>query len=311
MAPRNKKRSKDVEEDEDIVIQKVTPVCDVKDIVKPTIFYGNLDDDIDSWIKNFNRIARANNWNEERKKNILPAFLRDRAADYFESLDESVTECFNEICKALKERFMPKELQSLYFSNLFQARQGENQSVDDYASEISKLASRAYSEMSRVQKDKLLKEHFVQGLKSEIQRFVMLSNPVTFEEAFRTAKREECHNKVHRDTSYTTTTQGTCAISSTGETELLKNGIQELATHMKVLSTKMDQIFQHGTTRGRYRESWRGHRPGQGRGRGQEMTDRNSDRNRNLRTTDGRPICNYCRKVGHVERRCFEKNPEN
>lgn len=47
------------------------------DIVKLIIFFGNLDEDIDLWIKNFNRIARGNQWNLERKLYTIPAFLRD------------------------------------------------------------------------------------------------------------------------------------------------------------------------------------------------------------------------------------------
>ncbi|VDI18881.1 Hypothetical predicted protein [Mytilus galloprovincialis] len=42
-----------------------------KDIVKPTVFYGSLDEDI---------IATANEWSRERKLDTLPAFLRYRAA---------------------------------------------------------------------------------------------------------------------------------------------------------------------------------------------------------------------------------------
>lgn len=29
---------------------------------------------------------------------------------------------------------------------------------------------------------------------------------------------------------------------------------------------------------------------------------------RNLRFSDGRPICNYCKRVGHIKARCLEKN---
>ncbi|CAG2211112.1 unnamed protein product [Mytilus edulis] len=51
-----------------------------KDIVKATVFYGSLDEGIDSWLKFLDRIATANEWSRERKLNMLPAFLRDHAA---------------------------------------------------------------------------------------------------------------------------------------------------------------------------------------------------------------------------------------
>ena len=59
---------------------------------------------------------------------------------------------FERLCDALRDRFLPKELRSLYFSNLFQAKQGIVQSIEDYASEITKLSARPYGDMNRDQK---------------------------------------------------------------------------------------------------------------------------------------------------------------
>lgn len=69
-----------------------------------------------------------------------------------------------------RDRFMPKALQSLYYSNLFQARQKDYQTVENFASKINKLAMHAYSDMGRQQKDVLIKEHFVLGLRPDIKR---------------------------------------------------------------------------------------------------------------------------------------------
>ena len=67
---------------------------------------------------------------------------------------------------------MPKELQSLYYLNLFQVKQKEFQSVGEFASDISKFATRAYSGMPREQRDRLTRKHFVQGLKPEIAQAI-------------------------------------------------------------------------------------------------------------------------------------------
>ncbi|CAG2194960.1 unnamed protein product [Mytilus edulis] len=65
MPPKGRSRRNRSEDDEieirtNLSTFKPSPT---KDIVKPTIFYGNLDEDIDSWLKNFDRIATANEWN--------------------------------------------------------------------------------------------------------------------------------------------------------------------------------------------------------------------------------------------------------
>ncbi|VDI13937.1 Hypothetical predicted protein [Mytilus galloprovincialis] len=94
MPPKGRSRRNRSEDDEieirtNLSTFKPSPT---KDIVKPTIFYGNLDEDIDSWLKIFDRIATANEWNRERKLNTLPAFLRDRAAEFYESLEDDKKE---------------------------------------------------------------------------------------------------------------------------------------------------------------------------------------------------------------------------
>lgn len=276
--------------DIDDVVQPCQPTS-YKDIVKPNLFFGNLDEDIDSWLKNFDRIAIANEWNLEKKRTTLPAFLRDRAAEFYESLDEDIQDNYGDLCKALRNRFIPKELQSLYYSNLFQACQRDGQTVEDFASEINKLAVRAYSDMKREQKDVLIKEHFIQGLKQDIKRFVMLSNPSTFEEAFRSAKREECNNNLAKRKS-----ESACALSE----NTLENNVKELSEQVRALAIKVDNVSHRGNFQNRV--------PFRGRGRVNFNRGRSyGSTNRNLRTTDGRPICNFCMKVGHIERSCNEK----
>ncbi len=35
-------------------------------------FQGNITDNFDDWLKRFNRLGQANNWDDDRKKNVLP-----------------------------------------------------------------------------------------------------------------------------------------------------------------------------------------------------------------------------------------------
>ena len=72
----------------------------------------------------------------------LPAFLRDRAAEFFETLEDNVKNDYKLLCDSFKDRFLPNE----------------SQSVEDFASEITKLAAR--------------------GLRSEIKRFAIMQQTV-------------------------------------------------------------------------------------------------------------------------------------
>lgn len=56
----------------------------------PSQFYGDVCDDFEHWNKTFERIGRANRWRPERKVELLPAYLRARAADFYEDLDQDI-----------------------------------------------------------------------------------------------------------------------------------------------------------------------------------------------------------------------------
>ena len=73
--------------------------------------------------------------------------------NFFETLEDNVKNDYKLLCYSFKTRFLPKEL------NLFQVRQNETQTVGDFASEITKLAARAYGDMDRNQNDGLIREH--------------------------------------------------------------------------------------------------------------------------------------------------------
>lgn len=138
--------------------------------------------------------------------------------------------------------------------------------------------------MDRDKKDGLIREHFAQGLRPEIKRCGMLSNPKTFEEAFRNAKQEEANNRLVN--TNVENPKAACALNVSVE-----NCINDLTGQDQVLAMRVDNI----STRG-YVPHHLG-RPFRVRGRGQFR----HNVGRHFRTTDGQPICNYCKKVGYIE----------
>ena len=59
-----------------------------KTVVQPIKFFGEPGEDIEKWLKSFDRVATANNWSERRQCDILPAYLRDKAAEHFDELPD-------------------------------------------------------------------------------------------------------------------------------------------------------------------------------------------------------------------------------
>ena len=78
-------------------------------------FSGKANEDFDKWFRDFKRIARANRWNDECSLEILPAYLRGKAADIYENLTVREISTLNELSQALSNRFNPRESQRLYY----------------------------------------------------------------------------------------------------------------------------------------------------------------------------------------------------
>ncbi|CAC5405382.1 unnamed protein product [Mytilus coruscus] len=117
----------------------------------------------------------------------------------------------------------------------------------------------------------LNKGTFYSRFKTDIKRFVKLSNRLTFEEAFRSTKREECNNIfTNRDKQAVT-----CALCSNN----LKDNIKDLNEQMKVLTMKMNDFSTRG--RGSFGNPSNRFQQWGGQGRGS---------NGKLRTTESRPI---------------------
>ncbi|CAG2253641.1 unnamed protein product [Mytilus edulis] len=260
---------------------------EVKSQVTPSKFFGDVGEDFESWIKIFDRISRANRWSDGRKGEMLPAYLRGRAADYFEDLDSEIQNDFDTAVQKLKQIFCPKELERMYYSELFQRKQISGESVEDYGNAILKLARRAHGGVSLDEHDRLAMEHFLQGLHPSFRRFVMMSDPQSFEQAFRIAKREECNERLTRIEEVSTA----CAVNAVSADASVIQKLEDVTKKLDMLERKMNSVSvqsypgQGSTTQ---------FAPGNPRGSG-------------LRTEDGKPICHYCHKIGHIARYCPAK----
>ena len=57
-----------------------------KTVVQPSKFFEEPGEDIEKWLKSFERVSKANNWMEKPQCDIFPAFLRDRVAEFYDEL---------------------------------------------------------------------------------------------------------------------------------------------------------------------------------------------------------------------------------
>lgn len=98
----------------------------------------------------------------------MSAFLRDRVAQHYETLEEDVIDHSVILRESLRESLIPKELHSSYYSNLLDANKGSSNSL----SEVTKVSSRAYVEMPKREIKTLTKGNIVQSRRPNLQRLI-------------------------------------------------------------------------------------------------------------------------------------------
>jgi len=107
-----------------------------------------------------------------------------------------------------------------------------------------KLSRQAHENVPSDESDRVIMEHFLQGLDPSIQRFVMMSDPTSFEQAFRVAKREECHHKL---------TKSQHESSHICSTSCKADEIGTLQSKVNALTEKLDGISKRLDASDRYR----------------------------------------------------------
>lgn len=254
---------------------------DTKSNVTPSKFYGDVGEDFENWIKTFERIGRANRWGPDRKVELLPAYLRGRAADFYEDLDQDIQEDFDRLVDRMKERFCPKELQRMYYTELFQRKQLPRENVEDYGSSILKLARRAHGGVSLDEHDRLVMEHFLQGLRPELRRYVMMADPQSFEQAFRIAKREECNEQLITSSQPEPSKVNVVA----SEMKILMDSFEKMTGKLDKIAEKLDGLNNTNMKRLPYTRN---------------VQPQNSNQIRNRQTRS----CYVCGQPNHLARDC-------
>ena len=136
--------------------------------VKPTIFDGK-----NSWEEyrvQFETIARANGWNDQKKATALIASLGGTARSVLTTLSASQCESFTELVSALEFRYGAKNLSNLNYV-LFQShRQRRDESISSLAAKIERLAQSAFADCPAETRDKLAASQFVTALSSSVMQ---------------------------------------------------------------------------------------------------------------------------------------------
>ena len=292
-------------------------------LFKPKMFNGFPSEDVNEWLHQFERYSKFYNWSNPKRLNAISLLFGGAALAWFRTLPDETTSDFNELVEELKKCFGSQSLDFLFRQELYARKQGPNEPLAIYTEDIIRKAQR----LSLSDTDMM--NIFVNGLNHVIKTHVILNQPKTFAEAENLAHLRDSVSK----TSAYDTPQMSPSIAPQeqrikeleGQVNLLfslanKSASSEFA-HSHAVNTTPNpasapihainplaemQTFKNeiiAAIQTGIKEANKGNN-----NNNQPRFRRSSTfvRGRNLRTTDGRPICNVCNRVGHVACSCWE-----
>ena len=157
--------------------------------LKPETFDGNPVADASVWLDNFRRIAKLNNWSEELQLNAFPLYLRGITHAWFLTLGDETTGTLAALFEAFRARFASGPQDWILSQQLGARKHVPNEPIDDYITDITRLCKRLkLSDTETVR-------YFIEGLQGDLQAYVSLGRPKTFQEAESLARMKDIVNR--------------------------------------------------------------------------------------------------------------------
>ena len=295
-------------------------------------FCGGPNENVHEWLTKFERLSKFYNWSNAKKLGALPLLLGGTALAWFQTLPDETINDFATLTDELKTRFGAQNLEFIFRQELYARKQGQNEPLSMYTEDVIRKCQR----LSLSDNDMM--NVFINGLNNEIKTHVILNQPKSFAEAENLARlRNAVGNSTGFSNTATATAQAVSQEQKIKELEGQVNLLMTLAAQRKDpnFSAKPVQAFeaktpsvvkkhtnpflpfsaQHQSECGSeiasakqeiiaaFESRFQGNQVPKGRGK-QHPGVQNVSRGRNLRTTDGQPICNSCQRVGHVSKYC-------
>ena len=279
-------------------------------------YHGGVGESLDHWLKRFNRLAQANSWNADKKRDVFPWFLRGLAEQKYDSLTAAEKQNFDTMITALRDKLQHGRMSDIMSVELHARVQGEQESVADYSQEIRKLTKQAYPEFTEAMQQTFMKRAFLNGLRPDIRQFVMLSNPATFEDAEALARSQEVQNHFHFGSSPYLFKKRSKSVPSHSRVSMVHTdpGTQddlfidkvrnvfaaEQKQYRKEVHNLTDRLQKLETSSGNKGRSAPGNYHASRRG----ALRRDQGHTSASWTKDGRNCCFYCGKPGHHKAQC-------
>ena len=166
-----------------------------KPIVEPDNYDGRTN--LEDWLTNLNLCCQINGWTKEQKTKFLAVRLRGPALQVYTDLPDINKSCLEDVVRALRERFSPVGQIALYRAQLKARSRGKNEPLPELASDLRRLVSKAYPNVSALLREELGRDYFIEALDSpDIRMQVRRAKPKDLGGALTIALEEEAFFQV-------------------------------------------------------------------------------------------------------------------
>ena len=182
---------------------------------------GSTDSSISYWLDRFDTYCKLNSLPDGESCKIIPFFLESSALIYYNEIPDNIKNNIKLLKDALCERFAPYK-RYIDFC-ILSTKQEKYESVEVYLSRIFKLA------LDKNIPERLLLSVAINGLKPQLRKSVLLSQPKQLSELSRIAKLAEASEK---------------GLNSSLESsyEILINELRDLKTHVTLKEPEVNAI---------------------------------------------------------------------
>lgn len=249
--------------------------------VRPIKFGGRPTENVERFIRQFNRAARANQWSDETKLIQFPCYLEGTALEVYEETEEDDA-TYEEACDRLKRAFEVEPSDDKAFFELTTRKQGPREDTNEFVSEIVRLCIKVNATMEEREK-----VHYVlRGLtnKSVLSKITLMENPTisrlrTNLQKIEVAERFAGSGDDRGASSSTPTTY------ERDEIQRLRRRVQELEVQGRNRNSNGSRNYWNNANANK--RDTRVEAPG--------------------RTQDGQVICFNCRQKGHYSKNCRQR----
>ena len=154
--------------------------------------------DIVSWLRQFECCATANSWDDEKKLQFLPAFLRGPAATYFHALCNEDKDTYEHLKANLQKALCPDVDRERYFAEFEHRHLRPEEDPALFLWSLQESLTKADPSMEDSAREVLLARQFMRGLPEGIRLKLLEANPVptlaemvNFVKRFRAVHRTE------------------------------------------------------------------------------------------------------------------------